>query len=269
MKPVEETIAEFAALHGALLGLAPADRWDVHEDVPPAFRPRALWKQTNTVIVLGLQVPLPMLETTPSIIYTTLYQTCNTELDQLAFQLCRILNGKGHASIFMPRDGYGDIRILVEEPTAAFSQVYAAKYAGLGTVGFNHTLLTPEYGPRVRFVSVFTTLKTQGGKMIEKDLCTRCLMCAKCCPTRAFEEDSLHFAGLMDKKACAMYHARLRDAHRFPCGVCIKVCPVGRDRELYKSGKPAKYLTDRDDEEHRAWKHCQKYGSKPLDGLNR
>lgn len=108
-----------------------------------------------------------MLETTPSIIYTTLYQTCNTELDQLAFQLCRILNGKGHASIFMPRDGYGDIRILVEEPTAAFSQVYAAKYAGLGTVGFNHTLLTPEYGPRVRFVSVFTTLKTQGGKMID------------------------------------------------------------------------------------------------------
>ncbi len=270
MKPSQHAITKFAGQHGALLGFAPVERWDTYGDVPPPFRPKSIWKEARTVIVLGLPVLLPMLETTPSIIYATFYETCNTELDQLAYQLCRILNRKGHPSIFMPRDGYGHISVLVEEPVASFSQVYAAKYAGLGTVGFNHTLLTPEYGPRVRFVSVFTSLEIPGGRMIEKDLCSRCLMCLKCCPTKAFDEDGKGSTGVMDSKACARYHARLREAYRFPCGVCIKVCPIGEDRKLYKSGKLTKYFSGRADvEEQRAWEHCRKYGGKPLDGFDR
>ena len=207
-----------------------------------------------------------MLETTPSIIYTTLYETCNTELDQLAYQLCRILNQKGHSSIFMPRDGYGHISILVDEPTASFSQVYAAKYAGLGTVGYNHTLLTPQYGPRVRFVSVLTSLKIPGTRLVKEQLCTHCLMCAKCCPTHAFEIDKSSKIGSMNKIKCAEYHAQLREAYRFPCGVCIKVCPVGKDRELYESNNMSKYLSyDKENQEYQSWKHCQRYGSKPLE----
>ncbi len=265
MTAVKQEIEQFAKRSGALLGFAPVGRWDEHGDVPPSFRPKALWKEAETIIVLGLQVLLPMLETTPSIIYTTLYETCNTELDQLAFQLCRMLNSRGHAAIFMPRDGYGHVSVLVDEPAASFSQVYAAKYAGLGTVGYNHTLLTPQYGPRVRFVSVLTSLKLPGSRLPKKQLCTRCLMCARCCPTAAFDQDGKKAIGGMDKKACAQHHVRLREAYRFPCGVCIKVCPVGKDRALYKSANSAKYLSRRqDDQEQQAWEHFQRYGSKPL-----
>lgn len=265
MQSTQDEITQFAAEHGAILGFAPVSRWEEYGDVPIPFRPRSLWKEAETVIVLGLPVLLPMLETTPSIIYTTLYETCNIELDQLGFRLCRILNRGGYGSIFLPRDGYGHIKVLVDEPTASFSQVYAAKYAGLGTVGYNHTLLTVDYGPRVRFVSVFTTLKIPGSPMVEEDLCTRCLTCAKCCPTHAFADDGDKPVARMNKLACAKYHAELRDAYCFPCGVCIKVCPVGEDRQLYKSTDPGKYLSpNTDSEEQQAWRHFQKYGSKPL-----
>jgi epoxyqueuosine reductase QueG len=265
MTTVGREIEKFAKRSGALLGFAPVGRWDKHGDVPLSFRPKALWKETESVIVLGLQIPLPMLETTPSIIYTTLYETCNTELDQLAFQLCRMLNDRGHAAVFMPRDGYGHISVLVDNPAASFSQVYAAKYAGLGTVGYNHTLLTPQYGPRVRFVSVLTSLKLPGSRMPKKQLCTRCLLCSRFCPTGAFEPGGKGPIARMDKRACARYHARLREAYRFPCGVCIKVCPVGKDRDLYKSANPAKYLAQRqDDQEQQALEHFRRYGSKPL-----
>jgi epoxyqueuosine reductase QueG len=206
-----------------------------------------------------------MLETTPSIVYATLYQTCNTELDQLAFHLCRILNRRGHPSLFMPRDGYGHISVLVEEPTASFSQVYAAKYGGLGTVGYNHTLLTPQYGPRVRFVSIFTSLKISGSNMLGEELCTQCRMCAQCCPTKAFQMDGKGPVGAMDKKACAIYHTKLKDSYRFPCGVCIKVCPVGKDRKLYESEDVRKYLSLESSEEKQGWLHCQAYGGKALD----
>ncbi len=249
-----------------MVGFAPVERWEEHADVPPAFRPQALWPQTRTVIVLGLPIPLPMLETTPSIIYTTLYNTANTELDQLAYQLCRILNAGGYGSIFMPRDGYGHISVLVDNPVAAFSQVYAAKYAGLGTVGYHHMLLTPEYGPRVRFVSVLTTLELAGSPLPTGDLCSRCMLCATQCPTRAFTIDKGRAIAEMDKRACALYHVRLREALRFPCGVCAKVCPTGRDRALYgreetppaRQAKPSKA-------ELRRLAHFRAYGSKPLE----
>lgn len=267
---VKDEITRFAEGRGAVLGFAPVERWDKYKEVPPAFRPKSIWKEAETVIVLGLPVLLPMLETTPSIIYTTLYETCNTELDQFAYQLCRILNQKGYPSIFMPRDGYGDISVLVDEPTASFSQVYAAKYAGLGTVGYNHTLITPEYGPRVRFVSVLTSLKIPGSKLVKKHLCTFCLLCAKCCPMHAIEIDKDSKIGPMNKRKCSEYHVRLHEAYRFPCGVCIKVCPVGKDRKLYNSKNIAKYISQHTEkQEYLAWKHCQRYGSKPLGVANR
>jgi len=48
--------------------------------------------------------------------------------------------------------------VLLENPFGSFSHTYAAKYAGLGTVGVSRNLLTPQWGPRVRFGSVFTAV---------------------------------------------------------------------------------------------------------------
>jgi len=258
-------IQRFAGEQNALLGYAPVGRWDEQGEVPPAFRPRAIWPEAETVIVLGLPIPLPMLETTPSIIYTTLYQTANAELDQLAYRLCRMLNQGGYASIFMPRDGYGHISVLVDKPVAAFSQVYAAKYAGLGTVGYHHMLLTPEYGPRVRFVSVLTTLALTGSPLAARSLCSRCMLCAAHCPTRAFAGGAGQPIAEMNKRACALYHVRLQEALRFPCGVCARVCPVGRDRLLYgRRGDPAIGGAVSREAERARLEHLRAYGSRLL-----
>ncbi len=61
-------------------------------------------------------------------------------------------NIKGFRGVFFAPEGYRDISILIEKPEAAFSPVFAGKYAGLGTIGYNHTLPTKEYSPRVRLV---------------------------------------------------------------------------------------------------------------------
>ena len=61
-----------------------------------------------------------------------------------------------HPSSF-PGDGYFGIKALLKNPVAFFSHRHAAFLAGLGNFGVNNMLLTPEYGPRVRFGSVFTS----------------------------------------------------------------------------------------------------------------
>ncbi len=267
---LKNKIIEWTKEQGAdLVGFARADTWDEMDEIPVDYRPKAIWPMAKSVIVMGLQMPLPMVDTTPSVVHMELYNTANRELDLLAYNLTRYLNRLGHASFFFPRDAYGSIKILLDNPVAAFSHVFAAKYAGLGTIGLNHTLLTPQFGPRVRLVSVFTSVPLPPDPMITKDLCTKCLACVKCCPVDALKACKDTIVGDYDKKACARHAEKLTHERRYPCGVCTKVCPIGQDRELYQSGKNLKkYLkerailkTDPDNPEYKSWTHVRKHGS--------
>jgi epoxyqueuosine reductase QueG len=212
------------------------ERWDEEGIVPPEYRPRALWPPVRTVIVIGMEMPLPVVETTPSVLHMELYRTVNRQLDGLAVLLMRYLNRLGHASFFFSRDGYSSLKALREKPFAAFSHVMAAKYAGLGTIGLSHCLLTPEFGPRVRFVSVFTAAVLPPDALVKEDLCIRCGLCALCCPKKALKVRKDQIIGDYDKMACLEQAEELTKGRNYPCGICIKVCPVGKDRELYQSG---------------------------------
>jgi epoxyqueuosine reductase QueG len=122
----------------------------------------------------------------------------------------------------------------MQKPRAAFSHVLAAKYAGLGTVGFSHALLTEAYGPRVRFVSLLTDAALPADAMLERELCIHCLRCSKVCPSLALPPSPQAIAD-MDKLKCASFHEELKDRYCYPCGACIQVCPIGQDRKRYGS----------------------------------
>ena len=143
------------------------------------------------------------------------------------------LNSLGHAAIYLPRDGYGNLDILRRKPVASFSHVVAGKFAGLGTIGASHLLLTREYGPRVRLVSVFTSAELPGDPLIEGELCNGCRLCIRLCPAKVFTSVKGRPIADMDKDACTVRHQRLRLENRWPCGICAKVCAVGTDRKLY------------------------------------
>jgi epoxyqueuosine reductase QueG len=264
----EKIIRKAKEAGAALVGFAPVERWEEYLETPPLFFPTNNFPFTRTVIVIGIPILIPMLDTTPSIVYSELYNTTNRLLDETAYKLAVYLNKKGYRTAFFPRDGYGDISVLVKKPEASFSQVLAAKYAGLGTIGYNHTLLTKKYGPRVRFASILTEAEITPDPVVEKNLCIQCGMCRKCCPTAAFTTINHEPVAYMDKLKCARYHQKLREQYRYPCGVCIKVCPVGKDRKLY--GKNTKKYLDESNAlkdnayvpDYADWIHIRNFGAK-------
>jgi len=242
-----------------LVGVASTDRWEnppFKPWMPEEFYPQSIFPEARSVIVIALPVHLPVLEPAPSIYDHELYKTVNSLLDQYTYRLASFLNDEGYPSVFVPRDGYGSIEVLKKNPVAFFSHRHAAFLAGLGTFGVNNTLLTPEYGPRVRFGSVFTAAELPADPLLAENLCTRCMLCVDACPTGALDGGDYPEA-LTDKAACAGNSAELARRHISPCGICIKVCPVGEDRQHYGRKTPA---GDEDPRCRRVREHVQKFG---------
>ncbi len=255
-----------AELGVPLVGFAPAGRWDeplFEPWVPEPFRPRAIFPETNTVIVIGLPVSLPVLESAPSIWYHELYRTVNTLLDQTGYRIAAALTAEGYPSVWIPRDGYGSVSVLLERPVAFFSHRHAALLAGLGNFGTNNMLLTPEFGPRVRFASILTAAEIEPDPVQEKSLCIRCQRCVDACPVHALEDGEYPVA-LTEKKTCAIRSEALSKRFISPCGICIKVCPVGKDRTRFGRKDADRYDENNDefDQYHRAWRHIRSYGGR-------
>lgn len=267
----KELLKKCKSLGIPLVGFAPVERWQnppgelpnrLSPWIPEEFWPQSVYPEAKTVIVIGLPVSLPIVETAPSIYYHELYKTVNSMLDSKACELANFLVEKGYGAIYLPRDAYGDIKILIDKPFAFFSHKHAAYLAGLGSFGHNNVLLTPQFGPRVRFTSIFTTAEIEPDPIKTEDLCIHCLLCVKNCPAGAIPETG-DFPPPVDKKICAIRSAELRYEYRSPCGVCIKVCPVGKDRELFGRKNMSIYSKDKKFEKyHRAWEHVRRYGSK-------
>lgn len=247
-----------------MAGFAPAGRWDEEISgirVPESFRPRAIFPETNTVIVIGMPVSLPVLESAPSIWYHELYRTVNALLDQAGYRIAASLTADGYSSVWIPRDGYGSVSVLKERPAAFFSHRHAAFYAGLGNFGKSNMLLTPEFGPRVRFTSILTAAEIEPDPVLEEPVCTRCNQCVNACPVHALDGRD-YPEGLTGKKTCAIRSEALSKRFISPCGICIRVCPAGEDRKRCSREDPEIYNEGNRsfDRYHKAWKHVRSYG---------
>ena len=113
---------------------------------------------TNAIIVAGVRIPASVLETSrenPRIaqfstqgLYAKLVliaQDLSLFLDDLGYRSAAIPT---HLPVPMTAEGLG--------LKAEVSHRHTALEAGLGNLGVNGLLLTPEFGPRVRFVSILT-----------------------------------------------------------------------------------------------------------------
>jgi len=272
---LKKDIVDYLQDRGAdLTGFASVERWEQDGRVKESYRPAFLWPLSRSVIVIGLQMPLPIVETTPSVQHRDLYTTCNRRLDDLAFDLTRWLNRQGHAAIPLSRDGYANIHLLIRKPAAAFAHTFSAYYAELGNIGINNTILTRSFGPRVRFTSVFTDATFPARDASVERLCIRCGACVRLCPVQALHISKKDLAdpdipvAAYNRKACAEWARALTERGCYPCGICTKVCPVGEDRKLYKREKTLLHYAreadaplDTDDPHYRAWAHIRVHGS--------
>ncbi|MGE5417927.1 MAG: epoxyqueuosine reductase [Acidobacteriota bacterium] len=206
-----------------LVGVASVDRF---ADAPNGFHPTDIMPQAKTVIVLAKAFPKEVLINKRRLTsYTNVFGGLVARLDSIALEIANYIEELGFRAYPVPTDdpytswdeenlhGRGDL-----------SHRHAAVAAGLGILGKNTLLVTPQYGNRVYLTSIITNLEIEPDSLLEGGLCPEeCRICLDACPAGALDGTTV-----IQKLCRPQMSATLpRGFKIYACWECRRVCPVG------------------------------------------
>ena len=224
-------IKGLAKLFGAdLVGIAEYDeRWvydKAYSTRRQETRPNEDFEGIRHVIVLGHEMNYDLIKTYPSATASAAVGQGYSAEAGTGVQLSQYIRGLGYrASASM-----NDTALVVP---------YAIK-AGLGEFGRHNMVITPEFGPRVRFSKIFTDLPLVNDAPAPfgvKEFCDICNRCSSACPPRAISPDEpttevpnqSNHVGIrkwqLDAEKCFKYWTNIGS----DCGICIRVCPYNKE----------------------------------------
>jgi epoxyqueuosine reductase len=214
---LKDEVKEFAQsdLDMDYVGVTGVDRLS---EAPEGHRPTDILPGARSVIVMGVRLIQGAVQTIfrahedglrhVQCIYGThgYSLTPNYHLKFAAYRLARFLEKKGFVTAPLPSGPGGG--------GAPFSHRHAAVAAGLGEFGWSGIILTPDRGPRVRWVSAITMADLEpdplygGPKLCDR---SKCSVCAAVCPGKAISKTEskrvnmggrVHEYGALDPVRC-------------------------------------------------------------------
>jgi len=243
-----------------IVGIASVDRF---EGAPPGHGPLDLMPESKSVIVAGIRIPYPvveydkyhlkMTEMPPDLAIETIcenfymlmgHYNIDTMLNTMALRLANKLEiNWGFRALPTPntiKTGLGNP--VLRAGFGFFSQRHAATRAGLGEFGFNNIIVTPEFGPRVRFVSVITEAELEPDPLVTEKICLREKCGGKDSP-KCWQRCTPHALQLIDgidhdaifidtpvRTEFSLCVPRVGETTLHGCvfiGTCLRECPIG------------------------------------------
>jgi epoxyqueuosine reductase len=167
----------------------------------------------------------------PTYAYFHHYRTVNAFLDREALWVASMLQRAGARALpVAASQSVGDMGPY----SGIFPHKTGAVRAGLGWIGRNALLVTPQYGPRVRLATVLTDFPLPISEPQPMPGCGDCQECVAACPAAALTGETFQpgrpRSSLLDAAACSahMKRAYQQIGRGAVCGVCMAVCPYGR-----------------------------------------
>jgi len=260
------------ALGADLVGIARGEVLDRHPPDParPQTPSRITADDSKSVIILGRRLLTGINRLRGHDDRHKQYSTelVLTDLEEIELKLVYFLEDAGFPSITVPPVHFDPRHYDPKGNTRGpLSLAHAAVEAGLGTLGLNLMLLTPEYGPRVMLGAVLTSAELEPDRPLGEPLCQgeACGRCLLACPADAIGQWTLdkercaplaspygftylmghierlvqssreeQLALLKSKESFMSWQSILRGVGVYSgCTRCVDVCPVGRDYEAH------------------------------------
>jgi epoxyqueuosine reductase len=221
-------IKEYALDLGAdLVGIADLDLVKGIRTIP-----EDLLAPFTRAVIVGIAYSFDVFEQigdAPTAIYSRQQTTANAFLDQIGFLIQKKISNLGYHALAQP----ASLVIDKQDWWPNVSTKALARAAGLGWIGKNLLIITPQYGSRVRLVTILTDAPLEADPPIS-NRCGTCSKCVEACPTGAIRgvswetypasrEVALEFAKCVAKLKDEF--SPMTDIGQPICGICIKACP--------------------------------------------
>ena len=234
-----------------------------------AFPPDPRWPQTpdrispfcKSVIVVVQRIPAGAFRCKSNVPVQYLDMLVLRRMDRIALKLAQEMERAGHPTFTLAAQETD--WNLKRASYARLSTRHLGVEAGLGTLGLEVNILTPEFGPRLYLTGILTELELEPDQRMEEQVCIgeSCSRCLHSCPPDAVRQWGLdkaacateaqefgfaqitkffdkYFDAPDDKKKGLMqsrdlfgfWQGLLRVVGSFgDCPRCLAVCPVGND----------------------------------------
>jgi len=154
----------------------------------------------------------------PNLLYKWHYRQANIQLDKIAFLLSNAIQERGYRALPIAASQVIDWRRQIGH----LSHRHVAEAAGLGWIGRNNLLVTPQFGAQVRLVTVLTSMPLPQGTPLPFG-CGECRACIPACPVQALGDKPEDW----NYEACFAlldHFAKKRNMNLPICGLCVKPC---------------------------------------------
>lgn len=177
-----------------LVGFGPVSRW---KNAPYLLSPQAILPEAKTVVVGAIHITDTWTEMggepEPQDRSPGGWMDQNGLLDRTAYRIVRMLNDNGQKAIGVVSSNIWRYRQYEGIPSLFapdLSHIHAATAAGLAEIGWCGLAITPEFGSRVRFISIVTDAELVPTPMYDgPKLCDMCGECIRHCPSGAMYKD--------------------------------------------------------------------------------
>ncbi len=197
-----------------LVGIAACHRLEAA--APAASRPSAVSGQMRSLVVVAVRILSGLMAARHLGTKQFWGGRALKRVDEMACRLADWIERRGGAALVVSPLAMDFAARGPEDVTPAGQGSLllrlAAVDAGLGTLGLNTMLLTPEFGPRLYLGGVLTDLALEPGQSLERELClglAECGRCAAICPEDAIPRR-------------APVAAPLAEVRGLNCGACAR-----------------------------------------------
>lgn len=158
------------------------------------------------------------------------YDIINARLDLIVSRLASVLQNRGYRAYPVAASK----RVDDDGICGIFSHKLSAHLAGLGWIGKNCLLITPDRGPRVRWATVLTDAPLETKARLMDERCGDCSDCIDICPVKAFTGRPFNAkearAVRFDANKCDRYFSKMKkdNEETAVCGLCLYTCQHGR-----------------------------------------
>ena len=202
-------------------------------DVQTLRSPESLLPSVKSVVILGYRIWDPLY----NLVVTRPDATGDAPFHQLyaevasnkAWEVAQYLESKGFEAV----------------STRAICLKKAATLAGIGAQGKHTVVVSPVFGPHLRFAAVLTSAELEDDQAFTDDLCGSCMRCIDACPSKALRPH------LIDIDRCMVYAAEnpgsdkvsadVREMEKrfirrpskysfIECTMCLDACPIGSNK---------------------------------------